>query len=896
MTHQGRAEQLTAVEEQFVQCARAGNRFEFSDPSAVDASAMERWDSSRSIRASVVRDLLRGHLGKAIDPRGLMLRGVRIFGLLDLRHMACGVPLIMTVCHLPDGLDASFADLRALELPGCVVKKGMRLVGAHVGGHLTLSGAALTNDSGAALQADNVHVDQDMQLDGGFTAVGAGAGGAVRLLGARIGGQLDASGAKLTNQAGPALFAECLQVDLDLILDDGFSATGSSSDAGTVRLSGAYIRGQLSLSGATLTNDLGAALHAEIMRVDQGMYLIDGFSAHGSGRFGAVNLTDSRIGSDLVAPGAALTNDSGPGLVADAMQVEHSLFLDDGFSATGHGGATVALSGAHVGHQLSLAGARLSNDTGPALLADLIHVEHSMSLEDGFIATGAGDRGTVSLQSAQIGSQLNAAGAKLTNASGPALHAHGLQVNEDVNLRYGFSATGAGAGGTLSLVGARIGGMFSAADAQLTNDSGPAMNAEHLQVGEDLVLTDGFCATGSGDGGTVQVSGAHVGGQMLVQGATLINSSGPVLFAEALRVEQALALDDMSGTGAGQSGAVRLAGARIGGQLTACGARLINRSGPALDAENLWVERSLDLNEGFFASGSGDKATVRLMGARVAELGMFDAVLTNDRGPALRGDGMQVDRSLDLSRGFSATGSGLLGAVMLRGVHVGGRLAIDSSAIRDSDGHRAPVDIDGLVYSGLPLRSSVAEWLRMLACQTPHYAAQPYRQLASAAQAAGHDGDTRKILMAQRNDQLNRRALAAGPERAWAHLTRLTLGYGYQPWRALLLLLVIAAIAVGLALIGGSRGGLAHKISADEARRAIAGSVIAPSPCTHTELVGVGLDLSLPLIKTHARDHCTTTATKAGDLITITGWILQLCSWALATLFIAGFTGAVRKT
>jgi hypothetical protein len=28
----------------------------------------------------------------------------------------------------------------------------------------------------------------------------------------------------------------------------------------------------------------------------------------------------------------------------------------------------------------------------------------------------------------------------------------------------------------------------------------------------------------------------------------------------------------------------------------------------------------------------------------------------------------------------------------------------------------------------------------------------------------------------------------------------------------------------------------------------------------------------------------------------VSGWALQLLAWAFATLFIAGFTGAVRKT
>jgi hypothetical protein len=65
--------------------------------------------------------------------------------------------------------------------------------------------------------------------------------------------------------------------------------------------------------------------------------------------------------------------------------------------------------------------------------------------------------------------------------------------------------------------------------------------------------------------------------------------------------------------------------------------------------------------------------------------------------------------------------------------------------------------------------------------------------------------------------------------------------------------------------------------------------------CTAVERIGAGLEQSLPLIKTGAQEACSTTDTALGDVITVAGWILQLAAWALATLFVAGFTGAVRK-
>jgi hypothetical protein len=161
-----------------------------------------------------------------------------------------------------------------------------------------------------------------------------------------------------------------------------------------------------------------------------------------------------------------------------------------------------------------------------------------------------------------------------------------------------------------------------------------------------------------------------------------------------------------------------------------------------------------------------------------------------------------------------------------------------------------------------------------------------FKQLAGAHRAAGHDGEARRVLMAQRRDQIDRRAMTGRAERAWARLTGLTLGYGYQPWRALLALVAVTIIAVVLAVTLGGHGGVAR----------VDPHPAAATPCSGVERVGVGLDLALPVIKTGTRDHCDTTASTTGQVLTAAGWGLQLLAWAFATLFVAGFTGIVRKT
>ena len=246
--------------------------------------------------------------------------------------------------------------------------------------------------------------------------------------------------------------------------------------------------------------------------------------------------------------------------------------------------------------------------------------------------------------------------------------------------------------------------------------------------------------------------------------------------------------------------------------------------------------------------------------------------MRNNAGPALDAYSLQVDQSVFLSRGFEAVGAGADVTLELRQVRIADP--------------QARLALDGLTYAGLPKGISSDGWLRLLREATPSYAAQPYQQFAAAHRAAGHDGEVRRVLMAQRQDQIDRGALSGRAERAWARLTGLTLGYGYQPWRALLALVAIATTAVVLAVTLGAHGGVA-RVNSHPA---------AASRCSAVEQVGVGLDLGLPLVKTGVRAHCDTTASTTGQALTATGWGLQLLAWAFATLFVAGFTGIVRKT
>jgi hypothetical protein len=161
---------------------------------------------------------------------------------------------------------------------GFTAEGELRLIGAHIGGQLDLSGAQLSNPDGLALNADNVQVDQHMFCREGFSALGE-----VLLLGAHI-GQLELDAAQLANPGGRALNADGLRVDRDMFCRAGFGAQGE------VRLINAQIGGQLDLSHVHLSNPEGLALDLEDLEAAE-LWLLPA----GAPPEGVVDLTDARV-------------------------------------------------------------------------------------------------------------------------------------------------------------------------------------------------------------------------------------------------------------------------------------------------------------------------------------------------------------------------------------------------------------------------------------------------------------------------------------------------------------------------------------------------------------------------------------------------------------------------
>jgi hypothetical protein len=215
------------VEQSLVEHVGRGERLDLAaHGEAVDEAAMRSWGESRTCRADVIRDILRGRCAGDPDPHGLRLRGARIAGRLDLENLITNVHLVLEDCLLEEGVLVRHARLASLYLTRCHIEHPAEP---------PLYGDGLTC---SVLSLEKARI------------IGYADNGTVRLLCARISGQLDCTGAELRNDSGPALFADSLQVDRDMILAGGFAATGSGDD-GAVRLSGAHVGGQFHCHGAS---------------------------------------------------------------------------------------------------------------------------------------------------------------------------------------------------------------------------------------------------------------------------------------------------------------------------------------------------------------------------------------------------------------------------------------------------------------------------------------------------------------------------------------------------------------------------------------------------------------------------------------------------------------------
>lgn len=392
--------ELSSAEHRLCEAFRWGSRVDLrtGNPEKDDPQQGGKWSNARRVRAEVIAALLLSE-PEAAPGRvpAVRLTGARVTGALSLAYAEVRFLLSLRECWFEQPICLDEATTRTVDLTGSVIPRldandtrleghlvlrrcranSVALTDARIAGQLNFSGATLTNPGGTALNADGLIVGGDMFCDAGFHAEGE-----TCLLDAHITNTLSFNGARLTNPGGTALTADRLIVERSMFCQEGFHAEGE------IRLLGARISGDLTLTGARLTNPGGSALNADRLTVEGSMFCQEGFHAEGE-----IRLLGARITSQLNFIGARLTNPGRRALSAGRLIVGENMFCRGGFQAVGQ----IDLLGAKITGQLSFDGARLINPDRTALDCEGVEAG-SLRLSAGFTA-----KGKVDLSGARVG-------------------------------------------------------------------------------------------------------------------------------------------------------------------------------------------------------------------------------------------------------------------------------------------------------------------------------------------------------------------------------------------------------------------------------------------------------------------------------------------------------------
>jgi hypothetical protein len=124
----------------------------------------------------------------------------------------------------------------------------------------------------------------------------------------------------------------------------------------------------------------------------------------------------------------------------------------------------------------------------------------------------------------------------------------------------------------------------------------------------------------------------------------------------------------------------------------------------------------------------------------------------------------------------------------------------------------------------------------------------------------------------------------AGLARGRQQILWFTIGYGYQAWRALVGLSAAIGIAVLLTL-GAGRADLTAAV----------GPTGASTPCALIDDLGLAADWSVPMFQ-YSDSRCDVVKTTLAAQASVAGsWVIGTFGWAFSILFVAGFTGLIRK-
>jgi hypothetical protein len=499
--------------------------------------------------------------------------------------------------------------------------------------------------------------------------------------------------------------------------------------------------------------------------------------------------------------------------------------------------------------------------------------------------------GPLSLSNAEIAGLLSCSGTTLPSADpyGYALNADRIKVGGDLRLDRGFRSDG-----PIWLAGAAIAGRVSCTGAALAgaDPDGCALNADGAKVGSDLYLDEVFRSDGA-----IWLAGAAIAGALSCRGAFVAASGydGTALLADGIKVGENVYLDQ----GFRSEGAIRLAGASIGGSLLCRDAQIAARGagGEALIADRLTVDGDVSF-DGFRADGATSFRSARVSGS------VYLKQLTlPDTGTALDASGAQIAGALRWEPGTQ-----IRGRVSLEGAEVG---KLEDSWPQHVTNGSWPSDgglrINGFVYhalGGVPpaTLSQRLEWVRSQYRRRGHpedgdqagFALQPYEQLAALYRQAGQDAEARAVAITKYRDQRRFGNLTAY-RRAGNWLLDKTIQYGYQNWRAAAVMAAVYVVIVLISILAQHHGVIVPVEDTTGLHfLPVATRCTSDYPCFYP--AGYAFDVVFPLINVHQAQYWGINAAAPWGWAWVSAtWVATALGWTGATFLVAGLTSLGRR-
>ncbi|TVZ06486.1 hypothetical protein EAS64_03440 [Trebonia kvetii] len=533
-----------------------------------------------------------------------------------------------------------------------------------------------------------------------------------------------------------------------------------------VRLRGARITGRLDLMGATVAH----ALVCDYCRFTEMIRLVDssagtvrihgsllpGLNAarmrlsgildlRGSRIEGMIKLDHARVDGLCLSRAEIGADGTTAAVTASGLSVDGEF---EGVALRAEG--PVLLENATVAGGVDLSEARITAPGQRALIM-------SRAVMGRLDARGIAVAGETRMHNTRIGASMVLAGARLDNPGDVALSAGGLSVAGGVFLADNFAANG-----EIRLYGASLEANLTATGAALRNPGGVALTLDRATLGvlrgEDLVAE-----------GQVSLSGARVTSDVDLRGARLSgHGDQAALAADGASIDGMLYLQGLVA-----DGEVRLRTIRVGQRILLMAARLANPGDTALRLSRALVGADV------FCEGMTVTGGVRAPGATIGgELDFDGARICNGPGTALQARSLEANL---LSLRFAEPPEGLVDLGHAR-----------ARIIRDDPASWAGrLSVDGLSYDALEPRLPARRRLEWLARDPDGHTPLPYEQLAAYFTAIGQPDQARRVMYA--SERILRRGKSP-LSRAWGLVQDVTIGYGYQPWRAVawLVLLLLA--------------------------------------------------------------------------------------------------------